>query len=55
MSNVTIVADHWQQRCVELTLLPHINTEHEAGQATSTVFHVFGKTPLWFEPTYQLQ
>jgi len=36
-----MVTNQWQHRMRTVSLHPLINTEHEAGQAASTVFQVF--------------
>ena len=44
--NAALVTSQWQHRFLE----PTHNAEHEAGQAASTVFQVFGVTRPGIEP-----
>ena len=45
--NAALVASQWQHRAWTVALHPFINAQHKAGQAASTVLHVFGVTRHW--------
>jgi len=48
--NAELVARQWQHCAWTVPLRPPMDAEHEAGQAASTVFQVFGMARSGIEP-----
>jgi len=48
--NAALVTSQWQYRVLTVSLHPPTKSEHEAGQAESTVIPIFGMTRPGIEP-----